>query len=241
MIRAWLSGQFPRRQESFSLSVEFPEYDVCFNDDFDPEYGSSLIEGIGTPVRAALDRNFREELPLLESSINDDGIYIFQFGCENLPSKIYLAPPSLLVVQRFEASEAVAFALNSEDRTIYEKDSPFFEITSIESTRISAGVFQIDIHIVPAPNRYPWDVSLILGDTSLPQIFGGTVAYSFDSTSGFEPNTLGFRYNTGARDQIDSLLDDAVLIIGGMVLNVDNPEMVITSDVAIEMTEEGCR
>lgn len=187
---------------------------------------------LGRSMVVATDKYFKNCLRLTRRHTKGIDTFTFQYQYKKLPKKLYVKPPSLLVPVVPDPSEPVTIDLNFDSKTAIYQGQEIFSVQSAETTKIASGVFHIDITTIPSKIAVPTQTRLKIGDMTLEETktSGPSTTFSFNDETGFEAAAFLFVYNTGAKDQIDDLMEKAVLIIDEFVIDTDSIPCSVTSD-----------
>ena len=200
----------------------------------DFEKGAILM----SPIKVAKDENFEKEikkkaekssaftelLVIIEGGeaeeeapgiVSEDGTYFFVYENTKVPETIYVKSPEWWhpIATTMEQTAPLEIGAQID---ILEELGPTacgdvkFEITNIETTKISTGIFNINVTMSSAGDFAPSDVKLIMGEEVFNE-WDGSSELVYNEETGFEERTLVFRYNRDLRDDISDLIKDAIV------------------------------
>lgn len=162
---------------------------------------------------AALDA---QEEPVEEEK-PEDGTYTFTFENTKLSDTIYMKAPmwwyaidssgSIELPLEIGASAAVPAVPETEGMEAGE-----FQITNVETTKISTGIFNVTVTLTSEKEAAPSKVRLIMEDEVFEE-WDGSSELVYNEETGFTDRTLVFRYNRSLRDDISDLLENAVVSV----------------------------
>ncbi len=207
----------------------------------DFEEGAVLM----TPIRVAKDEAFEKEIKqktekrssftdlliIIEGGeveeeepgiVSTDGSYTFTYENTKVPETIYVKSPEWWQPVDTEGALTAPLEVGAK-MDLLEDLGPLacgvaeFEITNIETTKISTGIFNINVTLSADAESSivdfaPSDVKLIMGEEVFEE-WDGSTELSYDAETGFADRTIVFRYNRSLREDISDLLEDAVVVV----------------------------
>ncbi|MBR5267294.1 MAG: hypothetical protein IKU20_03775 [Lachnospiraceae bacterium] len=147
--------------------------------------------------------------------VSEDGSYFFVYEKTKLPETIYVKAPEWWHPIATSKEPAAPLEIGAQI-DILEELGPTacgevkFEITNIETTKISTGIFNINVTMTSAGDFAPSNVKLIMGEEVFNE-WDGSSELVYNEETGFEERTLVFRYNRDLREDISDLLEDAIV------------------------------
>ena len=158
-----------------------------------------------------------DELAELDAAANpvaedkeEDGAYIFSYENTKLPDTIYIKAPVWWYPIRGEEEMELPLQVGAKIDDVDGYGS--FEITAVDSVKISTGVFNVNVTMTSAGDAVPSNVKLRMGEDVFSE-WDGSSELSYDKETGFAERTLVFRYNRGMREDISDLMGDAKILI----------------------------
>ncbi len=177
-----------------------------------------------------------------EAAEPENGTYTFTFENTKLPETIYIKNPEWWYPVNTEGNMTAPLKVG-EKIDLLKDMGPLacgeaaFEITGIETVKISTGIFNINVTMTAAGESVPSDVKLIMGDEVFEE-WDGSSELTYDNETGFADRTLVFRYNRSLRDDISDLVDDAVVVVQEYTVRRVFTEGEITSNIeGLEIVE----
>lgn len=198
------------------LNVEYHDY----------ETGAVLK----TPMRAAADEEFEQELSYVKqkkSGFMDDFVFwesgedreedaaengscTFTYEYREIPDTIYVKSPEWWYTVDTGGNMRIPAQIGAETDPVTDQGS--FRITNIGTTKITTGVFNVEITVSAAGDAVPSNMKLDMGGYVFEE-WDGSSEVTYDTENGFASRTAVFRYNKDAREDISDLFDDAGVII----------------------------
>lgn len=162
---------------------------------------------------AALDAQQGLTVPVEEE--NEDGTYTFKFESAKLSDKVYVKAPMWWQPVETDGTWTMPFAIGekmelSADLEGFVNDDAAFEITNIETSKVTTGIFNITVNMTAAGDVVPSKVKLIMGDEVFAE-WDGSSELVYNEGTGFEDRTLVFRYNRSLREDISDLVAEATV------------------------------
>ena len=176
----------------------------------------------------ALEEPVEEEKP-------EDGTYTFAFENTKLPDTIYMKTPEWWSAINTEGSMEfpleIGSAVNVPELQGFESsEAAEFQITNVETTKISTGIFNVTVTLTSEKEVTPSKVRLIMGDEIFEE-WDGTTEVSYNADTGFVDRTLVFRYNRSLRDDISDLIAEAVVSVDECTVRKVFTDAVITTNI----------
>lgn len=147
--------------------------------------------------------------------VSEDGSYFFTYENTKVPEMIYVKKPEWWMPVSFRGENQISLQVGAkidlpEDIESFTKGEEKIEITGIETTKISTGIFNVTVTMTAAGDAVPSDVKLIMGEEVFEE-WDGSSNLVYNEETGFEDRTIVFRYNRGLREDISDLLKDAIV------------------------------
>lgn len=227
----------------------------------DFEKGAVLME----PIKVAKDEAFTKEikqktekksgftdlLVIIEGGeleeekpgiVSEDGSYFFVYENTKIPETIYVKSPEWWQPVLFDEEQTIPLEVGAKINLVQDS-SPLtcadgaFEITNIETTKISTGIFNITVTMTAAGDAVPSNVKLIMGEEVFKE-WDGSSELVYNKETGFEERTLVFRYNRSLREDISDLLEEAVVAVEEYTVRRVFKEAEITANIGgVEIVE----
>ena len=227
----------------------------------DFEKGAVLME----PIKVAKDETFTKEikqktekksgftdlLVIIEGGeleeekpgiVSEDGSYFFVYENTKIPETIYVKSPEWWQPVLFDEEQTIPLEVGAKINLVQDS-SPLtcadgaFEITNIETTKISTGIFNIAVTMTAAGDAVPSNVRLIMGEEVFKE-WDGSSELVYNKETGFEERTLVFRYNRSLREDISDLLEEAVVAVEEYTVRRVFKEAEITANIGgVEIVE----
>lgn len=227
----------------------------------DFEKGAVLME----PIKVAKDEAFTKEikqktekksgftdlLVIIEGGeleeekpgiVSEDGSYFFVYENTKIPETIYVKSPEWWQPVLFDEEQTIPLEVGAKINLVQDS-SPLtcadgaFEITNIETTKISTGIFNIAVTMTAAGDAVPSNVRLIMGEEVFKE-WDGSSELVYNKETGFEERTLVFRYNRSLREDISDLLEGAVVAVEEYTVRRVFKEAEITANIGgVEIVE----
>lgn len=227
----------------------------------DFEKGAVLME----PIKVAKDEAFTKEikqktekksgftdlLVIIEGGeleeekpgiVSEDGSYFFVYENTKIPDTIYVKTPEWWQPVLFDEEQTIPLEVGAKINLVQDS-SPLtcadgaFEITNIETTKISTGIFNIAVTMTAAGDAVPSNVRLIMGEEVFKE-WDGSSELVYNEETGFEERTLVFRYNRSLREDISDLLEEAVVAVEEYTVRRVFKEAEITANIGgVEIVE----
>lgn len=227
----------------------------------DFEKGAVLME----PIKVAKDEAFTKEikqktekksgftdlLVIIEGGeleeekpgiVSEDGSYFFVYENTKIPETIYVKSPEWWQPVLFDEEQTIPLEVGAKINLVQDS-SPLtcadgaFEITNIETTKISTGIFNIAVTMTAAGDAVPSNVRLIMGEEVFKE-WDGSSELVYNEETGFEERTLVFRYNRSLREDISDLLEGAVVAVEEYTVRRVFKEAEITANIGgVEIVE----
>ena len=227
----------------------------------DFEKGAVLME----PIKVAKDEAFTKEikqktekksgftdlLVIIEGGeleeekpgiVSEDGSYFFVYENTKIPETIYVKSPEWWQPVLFDEEQTIPLEVGAKINLVQDS-SPLtcadgaFEITNIETTKISTGIFNITVTMTAAGDAVPSNVKLIMGEEVFKE-WDGSSELVYNKETGFEERTLVFRYNRSLREDISDLLEGAVVAVEEYTVRRVFKEAEITASIGgVEIVE----
>lgn len=227
----------------------------------DFEKGAVLME----PIKVAKDEAFTKEikqktekksgftdlLVIIEGGeleeekpgiVSEDGSYFFVYENTKIPETIYVKSPEWWQPVLFDEEQTIPLEVGAKINLVQDS-SPLtcadgaFEITNIETTKISTGIFNITVTMTAAGDAVPSNVRLIMGEEVFKE-WDGSSELVYNKETGFEERTLVFRYNRSLREDISDLLEEAVVAVEEYTVRRVFKEAEITANIGgVEIVE----
>lgn len=227
----------------------------------DFEKGAVLME----PIKVAKDEAFTKEikqktekksgftdlLVIIEGGeleeekpgiVSEDGSYFFVYENTKIPETIYVKSPEWWQPVLFDEEQTIPLEVGAKINLVQDS-SPLtcadgsFEITNIETTKISTGIFNIAVTMTAAGDAVPSNVKLIMGEEVFKE-WDGSSELVYNKETGFEERTLVFRYNRSLREDISDLLEEAVVAVEEYTVRRVFKEAEITANIGgVEIVE----
>lgn len=227
----------------------------------DFEKGAVLME----PIKVAKDEAFTKEikqktekksgftdlLVIIEGGeleeekpgiVSEDGSYFFVYENTKIPDTIYVKTPEWWQPVLFDEEQTIPLEVGAKINLVQDS-SPLtcadgaFEITNIETTKISTGIFNIAVTMTAAGDAVPSNVKLIMGEEVFKE-WDGSSELVYNKETGFEERTLVFRYNRSLREDISDLLEEAVVAVEEYTVRRVFKEAEITANIGgVEIVE----
>lgn len=196
-----------------------------------PDYKPGYI--LSRDLMAFTDEGLSNPLFLRSVSFDDHQTYRFQYSYTKLPDTLYLVRPVLFVPIYPDEENPLTVELGASDKSVSYKDRELFHVSSIETLSPAAGVFHISVTCEPTADAVPTEATLEAGGFRMKSRGdSGTFLYTFQADGSYQPVTLHFLYNIGARDTITDLLAHAVLYVEEASLRTDELDCNITSEIS---------
>ena len=157
----------------------------------------------------------------------ENGTYQFIYESTKLPETIYVKAPVWWYPVQPEKEAVLPLREGSKEEA---EGYGSFEITSVETVKISTGVFNVTVTMTAAGDAVPSNVKLQMGDDVFAE-WDGSSELSYDRENGFADRTLVFRYNRNMRDDISDLMEDAKILIPEYTVRRAYKDCEITSNV----------
>ena len=176
----------------------------------------------------ALENPVEEELP-------ENGTYTFSYENTKLPDTIYVKAPLWWYPVDTEGMMTAPLKVG-EKLDLLADFGPLacgegaFEITGIETTKISTGIFNVTVTITAAGDAVPSDVKLIMEDDVFNE-WDGSSELVYDEETGFAERTLVFRYNRSLREDISDLVENATVMVQEYTICTSFEDAEITSNI----------
>lgn len=158
----------------------------------------------------------------------EDGTYTFTYENAKLPKTIYIKPPVWWYPVQLE--EEVSLPLQAGAKGDGVDGYGSFEIKTVDTVKISTGVFNVTVTMTSAGDAVPSNVKLLMGEDVFAE-WDGSSELSYDRETGFAERTLVFRYNRGMRDDISDLMEDAKLLLPEYTVRRAYTDLEITSNI----------
>lgn len=147
--------------------------------------------------------------------VSEDGSYFFIYEKTKVPETIYVKAPEWWQPISTQGDQTIPLEVGAKIDLLEESGPLFdgkaeFEITGIETTKISTGIFNVTVTMTAAGDAVPSNVKLIMGEEVFEE-WDGSSELVYNEETGFEDRTLVFRYNRSLREDISDLLDDAIV------------------------------
>ncbi len=147
--------------------------------------------------------------------VSEDGSYFFIYENTKVPETIYVKTPEWWMPVSFGEENQIPLQVGAkidlpEDIGPLAEGEEKFEITGVETTKISTGIFNVTVTMTAAGDVVPSDVKLIMGEEVFEE-WDGSSDLVYNEETGFEDRTLVFRYNRSLREDISDLLEDAIV------------------------------
>lgn len=174
--------------------------------------------------------------------VSEDGSYFFTYEKTNIPETIYMKAPEWWLPVSVSKERIAPLKVGAKIDLLEEFGATAcgdetFEITDIETTKISTGIFNITVKMTSAGEIAPSDVKLIMGDEVFEE-WDGSTELVYNEENGFEDRTLVFRYNRSLREDISDLMEDAIVELKEYTVRKVYTESEITSNISgVEIVE----
>ena len=185
------------------------------------------------------------ELNPVEEEVPENGTYTFTYEKAKLPETIYVKSPQWWHPVNVENTPAVLLESGAKTETFAELE-PFgcgdslFEITSVETVKISSGIFNVNVTMTASGDAVPSKVKLVMEDEVFAE-WDGSSELVYEKENGFADRTLVFRYNRSLREDISDLLENATVEVEEVTVCREFTDAEITSNIEgleIVMVEE---
>ena len=161
-------------------------------------------------MECAIDKNFSKRLRQMSSRSDLDlGAEEYTYQIDTIPKVIYITPPDLYLLSQPYSAEISCTTGNTAN---YNGD-PWFTIRAVSTEKISAGVFDIKVTLDAFQDVVPFMTSLKIDGIILKEIRDDPDKIMEFDNFHYTTETLLFRYNRHAREDISDLLSQAVLRI----------------------------
>lgn len=145
----------------------------------------------------------------------EDGTYTFKFENAKFQDKIYVKAPMWWQAAETDGTWTMPLAAGEPmilpaNLAGFVSGDAAFEITNIETSKITTGIFNITVNMTAAGDVVPSKVKLIMGDEVFSE-WDGSSELVYNEGTGFEDRTLVFRYNRSLKEDISDLLDEAII------------------------------
>ena len=174
--------------------------------------------------------------------VSEDGSYFFVYENTKVPETIYVKAPEWWLPVSVSKERTAPLEVGAKI-DLLEEFGPAacgdvtFEITDIETTKISTGIFNVTVKMTSAGEIAPSDVRLIMGDEVFEE-WDGSSELVYNEETGFEERTLVFRYNRSLREDISDLVEDAIVEVKEYTVRRVYTESEITSNISgVEIVE----
>ena len=174
--------------------------------------------------------------------VSEDGSYFFVYENTKIPETIYVKSPEWWQPVLFDEEQTIPLEVGAKINLVQDS-SPLtcadgaFEITNIETTKISTGIFNITVTMTAAGDAVPSNVKLIMGEEVFKE-WDGSSELVYNKETGFEERTLVFRYNRSLREDISDLLEGAVVAVEEYTVRRVFKEAEITANIGgVEIVE----
>ncbi len=164
---------------------------------------------------AALDA---QEAPKEEETV-ENGTYRFAYENTKLPDTIYVKSPEWWYPVNTQGDMTMPLEVGAKIDLLKDvgpladvSGEAVFEITNIETVKISTGIFNISVSVTAAGKSVPSNVKLVMGDEVFEE-WDGSTELVYDKETGFADRTIVFRYNRSLREDISDLLAEAVVVV----------------------------
>ena len=164
----------------------------------------------------------------VEEEKAEDGTYTFTYENAKLPKTIYIKSP--VWWYPIQLDEEVSLPLQAGAKTDDVDGYGSFEIKTVDTVKISTGVFNVTVTMTSAGDAVPSNVKLLMGEDMFSE-WDGRSELSYDKETGFAERTLVFRYNRGMRDDISDLMEDAKLLLPEYTVRRAYSDFEITSNI----------
>lgn len=165
----------------------------------------------------------------------ENGTYTFTYEKVKLPKTVYWKAPVWWHPVKTEGTLTAPLKIGekielTEDLGPIASGSASFEITGIETTKISTGIFNITVNMTSSDHAAPSNVKLVMGEEVFNE-WDGSTELSYDAENGFADRTLVFRYNRSLKDDISDLLEDAVIVVEEITAHREFNDAELTSNI----------
>ena len=152
---------------------------------------------------AALDA---QEAPKEEETV-ENGTYRFAYENTKLPDTIYVKSPEWWYPVSTQGDMTMPLEVGAKIDLLKDvgpladvSGEAVFEITNIETVKISTGIFNISVSVTAAGKSVPSNVKLVMGNEVFEE-WDGSTELVYDKETGFADRTLVFRYNRSLREE----------------------------------------
>lgn len=179
-------------------------------------------------MECAIDKNFSKRLRQMSSRSDLDlGTEEYAYQIDTIPKVIYITPPDLYLLSQPYSAEISCTTGNTAN---YNGD-PWFTIRAVSTEKISAGVFDIKVTLDAFQDVVPFMTSLKIDGIILKEIRDDPDKIMEFDNFHYTTETLLFRYNRHAREDISDLLSQAVLRIDNISYRISNASITASCNI----------
>ncbi|MBE5971775.1 MAG: hypothetical protein E7246_04525 [Lachnoclostridium sp.] len=173
--------------------------------------------------------------------VSEDGSYFFVYEKTKVPETIYVKTPDWWQPVDTKGSLTAPLEIGSkidllEDLGPLVEGTAGFEITNIETVKISSGIFNVTVSMTADGNAVPSDVKLVMGDEVFEE-WDGSSELVYNEETGFEDRTLVFRYNRSLREDISDLLETAIIQVDEITARREFKDGEFSANMDVEIVE----
>lgn len=175
------------------------------------------------------------ELNPVEEDVPENGTYTFSYEKTKLPETIYVKNPQWWLPVRADGTMEMPLEVGakielSEELKPLTYGKAAFEITEVNTVKISTGIFNVNVTMTAAGDVVPSKVKLMMEDEVFAE-WDGSSELSCDAANGFADRTLVFRYNRSLREDISDLLETATVEVEEYTVRKVYEDAEITSNI----------
>ena len=209
------SSQPGADEGDLTITITYPDYDI--------NRITPLPE-----MECAADKNFSNMLHQISNSFDPDrGGHEYHYQVDSIPKTLYIKAPDLYLLLQPYSAEVPCTIGNVANYN----GAPWFTVRSISSEKISAGVFDIKVTIDAFQDVVPSLTSLKIDGVTLNEIRSDPdKIFKFDNYH-YATETLLFRYNRHARDDISDILPQAVLQIEDISYRISDDKITASCNI----------
>ena len=179
-------------------------------------------------MECAIDKNFSKQLRQMSSHFDlDRGAEEYTYQIDTIPKVIYIKPPDLYLLSQPYSAEIPCTAGNTADYN----GAPWFTVRAVSTEKISAGVFDIKVTLDAFQDVVPLMTSLKIDGIILNEIRDDPDKIMEFDNFHYTTETLLFRYNRHAREDISDLLPEAVLQIDDISYRISNASITASCNI----------